>query len=176
MSERWCHISVPGYEAFYEVSDQGRLRSSVDRHGTRAGHVLVGGIDKDGYRVFALCCNQKRKSVRLATLVLRAFVGPVPKGMEPNHKNGIKADNRLINLEYVTKSINILHSRRELGQCVGSRHGAALIDESRVFEIKRAMLSGQRNVDIAKRFRVGLCTVSAIRTGRQWRHVKAGAK
>jgi hypothetical protein len=38
------------------------------------------------------------------------FVGEIKKGYVINHINGIKSDNRLVNLEMVTQSENILHA------------------------------------------------------------------
>ena len=43
-------------------------------------------------------------------LVLDAFVGEKLKGMQCNHKNGIKTDNKLENLEWVTPSQNRKHA------------------------------------------------------------------
>ncbi len=49
-----------------------------------------------------------------------AFAGPCPEGQEVNHKNGVTKDNRLSNLEYVTKSQNLLHRFRVLNRRVTS--------------------------------------------------------
>ena len=41
-----------------------------------------------------------------------AHVGRIPEGLQINHKNGVKADNQLENLELVTRSENMLHASR----------------------------------------------------------------
>jgi hypothetical protein len=43
-------------------------------------------------------------------IVAAAFIGPCPDGLEINHKNGIKLDNRAENLEYTTRSANMKHA------------------------------------------------------------------
>lgn len=53
------------------------------------------------------------REVPAATLILKTFVGPCPSGMVPYHKNGIKMDNFLGNLGYI--------SCRELGARTGGR-------------------------------------------------------
>ena len=45
-------------------------------------------------------------------LVWEAVHGPIPIGMQINHINGIKKDNRIINLELVTGSENVTHAYR----------------------------------------------------------------
>lgn len=109
---------VVGYEGSYEVSDQGRVRSlerTIEAHGEiRSGHtrllkgrVLRHGIGRGGYHRVALV-RQCHVAVRFVhRLVLEAFVGPAPEGMECCHNNGDKADNRLVNLRWGTRSENM---------------------------------------------------------------------
>lgn len=113
MSERW--LSVPGWEGFYEVSDLGRVRS-VDREvvGKRGlvrfrGRVLKPIISPRGYpRVVLSRPGTKRWHTDVHLLVMRAFVGPPPVGMEVLHKDGgVPGDVRLESLRYGTRSENI---------------------------------------------------------------------
>lgn len=82
----------------YQVSNLGRVRKSV------SGEVLQTRI---GYKGYVRILERS-----LHHLVLEAFVGPCPTGYQCNHKNGIKDDNRLENLEWVTAQENIRHSWR----------------------------------------------------------------
>lgn len=106
MSERW--LPVPGYEGLYEVSDQGRVRSidCLDRLGRRRkGRVRV--LTRDGYYLkVSLSRDGKLKSFWVHALVLTAFVGPRPEGMECCHGPGGPLDNRLENLRWDTPSAN----------------------------------------------------------------------
>lgn len=132
-AERW--LPVVGYEGRYEVSNLGRVRVVFSSKHTQIG-MLVGSTKNTGYREAALVDSDgARKYVRIHKMVLLAFVGPPPSGMECNHKNGIKTDNRLENLEWVTKSEQHIHRARVLnhhprGECLarrGERNGGAKI-------------------------------------------------
>ncbi|MCH8327467.1 MAG: HNH endonuclease, partial [Candidatus Marinimicrobia bacterium] len=55
-------------------------------------------------------------------IVMGAFVGPCPADHETNHKDGNKQNNRLRNLEYLTRLENARHARQVLGHQVGETH------------------------------------------------------
>lgn len=111
--EQW--LPVLGWESYYEVSDQGRVRSldrlaclgRGGRIGVRRGRLLAPATDKrSGYRVVSLWASPVRRSARVHTLVLEAFVGPRPAGLEALHGNGNPSDNRLANLSWNTSTAN----------------------------------------------------------------------
>ena len=114
MDETWK--SVPGYEGLYEVSDRGRVRSLdriVHRKDGRtrrsAGRVLKAHpYDRYGHVHVSLYDLQGgRKNVPVHYLVLGAFVGPRPEGLDICHSNRQSEDNRLCNLRYDTRSANV---------------------------------------------------------------------
>lgn len=74
------------------------------------GRILKAGIDKDGYYRITLSNNGKRKSYYVHRLVARAYLKDYDENLQVNHKNGIKTDNRIENLEMVTLQENIKHS------------------------------------------------------------------
>ena len=110
---------VPGYEGRYGVSDQGNVyRYRKMKDGTilmvKKKHFLSGS----GYFTSILCVNSKEIYINVHQLVAQTFLGkPHPK-MQVNHINGIKTDNRVCNLEWVTPSENIRHSRYTLHQTI----------------------------------------------------------
>ena len=57
-----------------------------------------------------LCENGMQRKVMVHALVLESFIGLPHDGHEGNHRNGVKHDNRLSNLEYVTRSENARHA------------------------------------------------------------------
>ena len=99
MPERW--LSVVGREGSYEVSDLGRVYS-IPRPRTRGG-ILKPGVNSHGYLVLAFYKpGGGRVSVAVHQLVMEAFVGPGPKGMEIRHLDGNPANGALSNLAYGT--------------------------------------------------------------------------
>ena len=99
MQEVWKPI--PGYEGWYEVSDQGHVRTF--RRGAN-GRLLKPGRMPQGHLSVAL---GRGNSQCVHKLVLLAFVGPAPDKHECCHNNGDPADNRLENLRWGTRSENI---------------------------------------------------------------------
>lgn len=93
---------INGYEGLYEISDCGCVRS------LKFGKVkyLRNAKDRDGYDRICLCRDGKKKWFKVHRLVWEAFVGKIPDGMQIDHINTIRDDNRLINLRCVTCSEN----------------------------------------------------------------------
>lgn len=104
---------VVGYEGLYEVSDLGRIRS-LDRLNSRgrrsAGKVLSPGKRASGHLGVVLRRGGSPKAYLAHRLVLAAFIGPCPEGMEGCHNNGIPSDNRVANLRWDTRISN-MHDR-----------------------------------------------------------------
>lgn len=111
--EEWR--DVPGFEGLYLVSNYGKIKSYPRKCWNGSGFfILKERIMKvqdngKGYLQIMLNPGGAPKLFYVHRLVLLAFIGP-PNGLETNHKNGIKKDNTLWNLEYVTPSQNILHA------------------------------------------------------------------
>lgn len=102
MSEQWRPI--PGF-ARYEVSSEGRVRSTQ----WTKPRLLAIHPDGSGYSQVVLygpTRDRRRFTKRVHRLVLLAFVGPCPEGMEVRHLNGNRSDNQLANLAYGTPSEN----------------------------------------------------------------------
>jgi hypothetical protein len=168
--ERWKPVF--GYEDLYQVSDQGRVRRVVGGSGTYAGRVLRLSSSTYGYSQVCLSRNSCRKHQSVHTLVARAFLGPRPAGLEVNHKNGIKRDNRVSNLEYVTHGENMKHSRDVLGNWRGEANGRAKLTDVMVRQIRRSHAEGgitQRA--LAKQYRISEGQMSQILRRKKWSHV-----
>lgn len=114
--ERW--LPVVGHEDAYEVSDLGRTRSlsrtimrSDGRPQALRGQLLKGTPNTSGHLQVSL---SGRKDRPIHTLVMEAFVGPRPEGLEVRHLDGEHRNNQLSNLAYGTHLENMQD---------GSRHG-----------------------------------------------------
>lgn len=125
-NERW--VAIPGYEDAYAVSDLGRVKSLARRvrlwtpnagELTRsvAERILRPGPQKSGHLSVAL---GKGNSKQVHQLVLLAFEGPRPEGLEVLHRDGDPSNNRLSNLRYGTRSENLedifYHTGRKLSR------------------------------------------------------------
>ena len=99
-------------------------------------------------------------------LVWEAVHGPIPKGMELNHINGVKTDNRIANLELVTPSENALHAYRlGLRRADGEHNGRAKLTRTDADAIRA---STDPTSVVAAHFNVSSTTVRAIRRGKHW--------
>ena len=108
---RWADI--PGWEGRYQVSDDGYVRSLVGLRGKPAPpHELKQKIDRYGYPVVCLRERPKKRMVypTVHRLVATAFLPSPDNKPQVNHKNGIKTDNRVENLEWSTNAENIQHA------------------------------------------------------------------
>lgn len=84
MQELWKPVD---YGTNYQVSNLGRV------HNLKTGKFLSGTINEDGYLRFCLSEGKKHKSFTAHALVMRAFVGPCPEGMQVRHLDGDPLNN-----------------------------------------------------------------------------------
>ena len=101
---------VVGYEGLYELSSYGRVRS-LDRYDNRnrfrKGHIMKQSYCSKGYLTIDLCLNGKVKKCLVHRLVAEAFL-PNPDNLpQVNHKNEVKSDNCVDNLEWCDAKYNL---------------------------------------------------------------------
>ena len=143
MIEAWR--PVVGLEGRYEVSSEGRVRSLAFRS-NGPPRIMKSTPNYAGYHVITL--GVSRKQYRVAVLVLEAFVGPRPVGMEACHgPDYSKSNNRLRNLRWDTSSANCLE--RDFH---GSRNPNSVLTDEQRAEIIRRKRAGERTLLIAKEF------------------------
>lgn len=168
---------VLGYESFYEVSDQGRVRS-LDREVPHRksgflrlrGRVLVeNGSHAGGYRQVMLSNGGKLVARKIHRLVLESFVGPKPEGAEARHVDGNPANNRLTNLCWGTHAENEKDKRLHGTDPAGERHGGAKLTAQDVLAIRS---DTRRQSVIAAEYGICQSRVSAIKRRRNWASVQ----
>lgn len=173
--ERWK--AIPGYEGSYEVSDLGRVRSldrvvqCSNRIYRLRGRTLRQCRRKDGY----LSVGLTRGTELVHRLVLLAFVGECPKGMECRHLNGDPGDNCLANLSWGTKVENAAdrdaHGRQVRGRSV---EGVRLTEDD-VRDVVVRLERGETQPDISRDLGVSRGAIAGIAQGVNWKHVTGGA-
>jgi hypothetical protein len=179
--ERWR--PVVGYEDCYKISDGGRL-ARIAGYGnakTPCWKIRAPAF-KTGYTCFHMCRNGVRKYRTAHVMVWEAFRGPIPKGKELNHKNGIRSDPSLRNLEILSRSENAQHSFVKLGRKSnfkprqGRDNGSAKLTEADIPKIFEARQRGLFQYQIAELFGVSQPTIGNILRGKNWRHLRAARK
>lgn len=104
-TEKEVWRDIPNYEG-YQISNIGRVKS-LERSYRRKEKILKPQIDHKGYYLIGLCKNSIQKFYLVHRLVWIAFNGPIPEGLQVNHINEVKSDNRLSNLNLMTQKENI---------------------------------------------------------------------
>ena len=106
---------VVGHEDRYEVSSAGRIRSIPREFTDKLGRpyrvkqaLLSLATRYTGHKMARLQGEDRATTFYVHRLVLEAFVGPCPEGMEACHNNGVPDDNRVENLRWDTRSANRL--------------------------------------------------------------------
>jgi len=96
----------------YAISNHGRFRREVRGVSTHAGRLLKPMLLKTGYYYVNPVVDGRNKPFTIHSLVAEHFIGKRPEGMEVNHIDGCKTNNRVDNLEYVTHGDNMRHAFR----------------------------------------------------------------
>lgn len=130
-----------------------------------------GSLRPDGYvRFFA---NSIKKCVVVHRLIWEAANGPIPDGMEINHINGVRHDNRLANLEAVSPSENQRHAYRTGLRPMprGTRNPRAKLSDADVIAIREAAEQGEPYKEIGARYGISGGQASAISRRIRWKHL-----
>lgn len=171
---------IPGFEGLYQVSSHGRVRSldtfkKVYRFGVpylrkKKGRILKPVKHTNGYLVVQLGRGNRRFVHRL---VAEAFIENPEHKPAINHKNGIKTDNTVENLEWVTYSENQIHAKRTGLAPTGEAHPQAKLSNKAVLFIKENYkpfhpLFGAK--PLAEKFGVDKSTICEIAKGIKRKH------
>lgn len=142
---------VVGYEGLYEVSNLGRVKS-LDRivkgcYGSIAhkkGKIISSGIGSTGYCIVSLQKDGKGKSFGVHRLVAQAFI-PNPDNLPMvNHKDEVKTNNNVENLEWCDCKYNCNYGTG-IERCVNTKVERGLVDEEHIGSTKKGKYKTLRN-------------------------------
>lgn len=133
----------------------------------------LGWTNRDGYVVVDRRCLDDGRATSVHRLVWEAMHGPIPEGMEINHLNGVKDDNRITNLEMVTRPENLQHAYQlGLASNRGERHPSSRLTERSVRSIRAAAALGIHPDELASIHDVSRRCIKDVISGRTWSHLQ----
>lgn len=147
---------IHNYEG-YGVSTDGEIRGVW-------GRVIRPHLSRQGYLLITLYRNKKRHRCSVHRLVASAFIREPNVGECVNHKNSIRTDNRVENLEWCTPKENIRHSINN-GRFFRGRRNKKLAQEDVQLIRKQKGLSSSQ---LALNFGVSAGHINKIRAGTRW--------
>jgi HNH endonuclease/NUMOD4 motif len=164
-------VALEGYEGIYAISDDGQVMSMNYKKSNLPGIMTL--QIRRGYLSAYLCKKgEKERWGTVHTLVAHHFIGPRPHGLTINHKNGIKTDNRVENLEYCTASENSKHSFTTGAQCnKGIKHSQHKFTDDQIRDIRTRNLNGESQTAIAKSLGVSQSAIHLVVRRKRWDHV-----
>lgn len=97
-------VPILGFEGFYQVNELGEVKS------IRKEIILKSYINRYGYEKVILTIHQKSSHRSVHRVVAEVFITNPESKLEVNHKDGNKLNNRVENLEWVTRKENFMHA------------------------------------------------------------------
>lgn len=181
MKEKWK--TIKGYEGLYKVSNLGRVRSlsriikrSDGLEAFRKGRILSANTStrRNKYPRVVLRKGNIPESVYIHRLVLEAFVGPCPEGMECRHfPDRDPNNNTLKNLSWGTRKQNAkdrkAHKTEVVPGLTGEAHPSAKLTLNQVRLIRKRIRQGELASKLAQEFGVSLANICMIRDGKTWK-------
>lgn len=166
---------IPGFPR-YAIDENGTILSLCTNSGGSVvqwsnARQLKAAKNRYGYLVVDLCRDGKSHQKRVHVLVLTAFVGPCPEGMEARHLDENKLNNHVLNLAWGTALENYFDKVLHGTAVRGERQGSAKLTKDNVLEIRRRHTNGELLQALADEFRVDKGTVWKITVRRIWKHI-----
>lgn len=148
----------------YRVSLTGKVKNAKCK-------TMRSFMSAHGYEIASIPYGSVRKNKPVHRLVAEAFLGPAEAGMCVNHKDGVKTNNHVSNLEYITLRGNTQHAKM-MGLCPkGEAIPNAKLNPMLVRLIRFAHSEGISIPEIARAIGVSRTCVGKAARGQRWAHV-----
>lgn len=115
----------------YEGSSEGRIRNS------KTGRILKTSLKEKRYEQVSLFKDKKSHTKSVHCLIADAFYDGDHTGLEVNHIDGNKLNNRIDNLEYCTRSANTLHALKMNLRKPPNQIGIKIVETGEVYNSVR---------------------------------------
>lgn len=179
VKEIWKDIS---YAESYQVSNFGNVRtvgrkinSSVQKCGYRLSKPRVLSINDqgNGYKILCTQIHGKKKNYYIHRLVAEFFVPNHDNLPEVNHFDSDRSNNHYTNLEWVTRSENMMHASKHGFLKNGAENHNAKLTESQVIEIltKARENPNINRKELAKIYGVSDTAICKIISGKRWKRI-----
>jgi len=157
---------IKGYESLYQISNLGRIKSLK----FNKEKILIPNKKRKGY-LSILLYNKGLKGYYIHRLVAKAFISNPENKPCINHKNGIKSDNRIENLEWVTYSENNKHAYKiKLIDKKGEKNSNHKLEKKDILFIRKNK-NKYFQKELAKIFNVNPVTISYILRYKTWNYL-----
>jgi len=167
------------WEGIYDISNLGRARRAKPGKNTFTGRILKPCFNTGKYLCVDFREKGRRKYYPLHCLVAAAFIGPRLDGLEINHIDGNKTNNRVDNLEYITHRENLAHAIRlglisgSFAGMIGAMSSCSKLTEDGVRQIRRLIKEGEfTQKEIGLMYGVCQVNISHIKLNKLWSHIK----
>ena len=135
------------------------------------GKIKSLSIGSHGYFQVSLSRDGKPENTTAHSLVMRAFVGECPDGMEVRHLDGCRTNCKLSNLAYGTYAENSADKNLHGTMQRGETSAVSKLTEALVRDIRRAWSFDFTNREISDYFNIHKATISNVVTGYTWSHI-----
>ncbi len=165
---------IPNYENIYSISNLGRIRKETKFCKLDSSHIMKTFYPWNGYEMVKLMNNGRRKLYSVHILVLSTFKGEPPTSKhECHHINNNRKDNRIENLEWITKKENHWHKFHTHGfSQKGEKNHCAKLTDNQAIQIREIYKSGNILMgNLAKQFNVSRTTIWDIVHLKRFSHI-----
>ena len=168
MEEIWKDIA--GFEGLYQVSNLGNVKRLISER-VFEERLIGRSIDRYGYVKRVLSKGGKSHCFTEHRLVAMSFIENPNNKATVNHKNGIKTDNTVENLEWLTSGENTRHAiETGLKDNKGIKHNKCKLTEEQVLEIRKIGYSKTRT-SLSKKYGVSTSSILRIIKRENWKHL-----